>query len=218
MSKKVGVLGSGDVGKALALGFKKHGYDVMIAARDAAKVADFASKEGIRAGTFDDAAGFAQLIVLAVVGEHAENALRLAGAERLEGKVILDATNPIALSDPPENGVLKLFTKQNTSLMEQLQSAFPKALFVKAFNTIGHALMVNPALEGGLKPTMFYCGNDAAAKAEAKEVIEKFGWVPCDSGLVESARALEPLVLLWCALGFRNNDWAKAFHLLRPGK
>jgi predicted dinucleotide-binding enzyme len=197
----------------LANGLKKHGYDVRIGSRSPAKLADFSKASGIPAGTFAEIAAWAEGVVLAVDGTAAEDALRAAGAASLSGKLVMDATNPIS-KEPPEDGVVKFFTGPNDSLMERLQQAFPDARFVKAFNSVGQGLMVNPDLPAG-KPTMFYCGNDAAAKAAVARIIEQFGWEPADMGTVKAARAIEPLCQLWCIPGFLRNQWSHAFHLMR---
>src|SRR5215831_15935827 len=141
---KVGVLGSGDVAKALAAGFIKHGHLVTLGTRDAGKLKDFlAQHKGAQAASFADAAKFGELIVLAVKGTVALDALKAAGAANLAGKPVIDATNPIA-DAPPENGVLKYFTDLDQSLMERLQADFPEARFVKSFNSVGSACMVDP--------------------------------------------------------------------------
>ena len=127
---------------------------------------------------------------------------------------MIDTTNPIS-KEPPDDGVLRYFTGPNESLMERLQTAYPEVGFVKAFNSVGSTLMVHPILSGG-PPTMFYCGNDAGAKATVAQLLEQFGWEPADMGGVTAARALEPLAQLWCIPGFRDNDWVHAFRLLRP--
>jgi predicted dinucleotide-binding enzyme len=211
---RFGVIGSGPVGKVLATGLKTHGYEVMIGSRTPAKLADFTSGTGIAAGTFDAVARWAEAVVLAVAGRVAEEALRTAGKSNLDGKLVIDTTNPIS-AEPPVDGVIRYFTTPNSSLMEQLQQAFPKARFVKAFNSVGNALMVNPSFPGG-KPTMFYCGNDAEAKALVARVIEQFGWEGADMGRAAAARAIEPLAQLWCIPGFRENRWNHAFRLLTP--
>jgi hypothetical protein len=212
---KVGVLGSGDVAKALAAGFLKHGHAVTMGSREPQKLADFAAKnEGTATGSFAKAAEFGELIVLAVKGDAAANALRLAGAKNIAGKPIVDACNPVAAS-PPVRGVLKFFTTLDLSLMEQLQREFADAHFVKAFNSVGSASMVNPKFPGG-KPTMFICGNSDAAKATVMQICDQFGWETADMGAAESARAIEPLCILWCIPGFLRNDWVHAFKLLRP--
>ena len=211
---KVGVLGSGVVAKALAGGFLKHGHEVMVGSRTPAKLADWKTEiPGVQTGTFEEAATFGKLIVLAVKGEAAADALRLAGQANLKGKTIVDTTNPIVESAPVK-GVLAFFTDHQQSLMEQLQAEFAEANFVKAFNSVGSAAMVDPAFKGG-KPSMFICGNNQAAKDEVRGVLDAFGWETEDMGFAESARAIEPLCMLWCLPGFLRNEWTHAFKLLK---
>ncbi|HEX4021163.1 MAG TPA: NAD(P)-binding domain-containing protein [Acidobacteriaceae bacterium] len=210
---KIGVLGSGEVAKTLAGGFLKHGHAVKIGTRTSGKLAEWTKQNpGSSVGSFADAAAFAELIVLVVKGNAAADALRLAGAENLTGKPVIDATNPIE-DAPPANGVLRFFTNSNDSLMEQLQREFPGAHFVKAFNSVGAALMVNPKFKDG-KPTMFICGNNEIAKKSVSKILDAFGWETADMGGVEAARAIEPLCLLWCIPGFLHNQWTHAFKLL----
>jgi hypothetical protein len=213
--KKIGIIGSGVVGQALAKGFIAHGYDVMIGTRDISKLAEWKKQtsEKIKIGNFQQTASFGQIIVLAVKGSAAKEALELAGKTNLTGKTIVDTTNPIA-DLAPENGVLRFFTDLNNSLMEQLQTAFPDANMVKAFNSVGNSFMVNPNF-GNQKPTMFICGNNDASKTEVKEILEQFGWECEDMGGVQSARAIEPLCMLWCIPGMRENKWNHAFKLLK---
>jgi predicted dinucleotide-binding enzyme len=211
---KVGILGSGDVAKALAVGFLKHGHEFMLGTRDPAKLADWADEHRpARVGSFADTAKFGELVVLAVKGTVAAQALRDAGAANLAGKPVIDATNPIA-DAPPVNGVLKFFTNLDESLMERLQREFPQARFVKAFNSVGNAYFVNPQFKGG-KPTMFICGNDEAAKQSVRSILDQFGWETADMGKAEAARAIEPLCMLWLIPGFLRNEWNHAFKLLR---
>lgn len=210
---KVGVLGSGDVAKTLAGGFLKHGHTVMIGSRSPAKLEEWSGKSpGSSVGTFAEAAQFGELVVVAVKGNAAVEALTLAGAKNLAGKTVIDACNPIEDS-PPENGVLRFFTDINESLMEQLQRQFRDAHFVKAFNSVGAPCMVNPQFAGG-KPTMFICGNNDGAKKKVAQINEQFGWETADMGGAEAARAIEPLCMLWCIPGFVRNDWTHAFKLL----
>ncbi len=211
---KIGIIGSGDVAKALGAGFLKHGHEVVLGTRDPAKLADWAKKnpKGRVAG-FADAAKFAELAVLAVKGTVALDAVRAAGAAALTGKIVIDATNPIA-DAPPDHGVLKYFTTHDDSLMERLQREFGGVRFVKAFNSVGAACMVNPQFAGG-KPTMFICGNDAAAKGVVTKILDQFGWETADMGPAVAARAIEPLCMLWCIPGFVANDWVHAFKLLK---
>jgi predicted dinucleotide-binding enzyme len=211
---KIGIIGSGPVGLALANGFLKHGYSVMIGSRDSSKLADWKAKAGSNGyiGNFSETAGFGGIIVLAVKGNVAKEAIMLAGVDRLSGKTVIDVTNPIA-DAPPVNGVIKFFTSLDRSQMEDLQEIAPNAHFVKAFNSIGNAFMVNPGFK--TKPSMFICGNNDKAKKEVAEIVELFGFEVEDMGQAESARAIEPLCMLWCIPGLRENKWANAFKFLK---
>ena len=209
---KVGILGSAVVGQTLAQGFKQHGYEVRIGSRTPAKLASFTESSGIPAGTFEAVGGWGEHLVLAVHGMAAEEALTLAGAKNHRGKIVIDTTNPLT-RDPPVDGVVKVFTGPNESLLERLQAAFPETRLVKAFNSVGSPRMVNPVYAGG-RPTMFFCGNDAEAKATVAEILQRFGWDPADMGTAAGARAIEPLCQLWCIPGFRENHWTHAFKLL----
>ena len=215
MANKVGIIGSAAVAKALAKGFLGAGSQVMLGSRDPKKLAEWKEESGNKAstGTFAEAAAFGEIVVLAVAGHAATSALEAAGAQNLSGKTIIDATNPIA-EKPPVDGVLEFFTDINKSLMEELQATYPDAHFVKAFNSVGNISMVHPEFKDGT-PTMFICGNDDSAKAEATTVIKSFGWEVADMGKATAARAIEPLSMLWCIDGFLKNDWTHAFKVLR---
>jgi len=193
----------------------KYGHEVVRGSREPAKLGDWLKQAGpkARSGTFAEAARDAEIVVLAVKGEAAESVLDLAGADALQGKVVIDTTNPIAAS-PPVNGVLRYFTTLEDSLMEHLQRRVPAARFVKAFSIVGNALMVDPKLPGG-PPTMFICGNDDAAKRDVTGILERFGWLTDDLGSVEAARAIEPLCILWCIPGFQGRGWTHALKMLR---
>lgn len=209
---KIGVIGSGDVAKRLAAGYLELGHEVAIGSRDAARLAAWAQGvPGLQWGSFADVAGQSDLLILAVKGTAALDAMRLLPADAVRGKVVIDTCNPIA-DAPPVNGVLQFFTGPNDSLMERLQSAFPDVRFVKAFNSVGNACMIRPAF--GSTPTMFICGNDAAAKADVSTLLLQAGWEAADYGRAESARAIEPLCMLWCIPGFLRNDWVHAFKML----
>lgn len=211
---KVGFLGSGIVAQALAEGFLKHGHEVMLGTRSPDKLADWTGQHpGGRAGSLAETAEFAELAVLAVKGTAAAEVLRAAGESNLAGKTVIDVTNPIADASPV-NGVLQFFTSLDESLMERLQREFAGVRFVKAFNSVGNALMVNPLLKNG-PPTMFICGADENAKKIVHSILDQFGWETEDMGSVEAARAIEPLCMLWCIPGFLRNDWSHAFKLLR---
>jgi predicted dinucleotide-binding enzyme len=212
---KIAVLGSGQVGQVLADGFLKHGHEVMRASREPAKLEKWKATAGAKAhvGSPAEAAKWGDSIVLAVKGSAAEAAVDQAGPQNLAGKLVMDATNPIA-DAAPQNGVLRYFTDLNESLMERLQRKAPDARFVKVFSSVGNAFMINPKLPGG-PPTMFICGNDKGAKAEVKKILDQFGWDTADMGPVEAARAIEPLCMLWCIPGLTQNSWSHAFKLLR---
>jgi hypothetical protein len=211
---KIGVIGSGVVGQTLAAGFLKHGHAVTVGTREPAKLAAWAkTNTRARIASMADAARFGEVVVLAVKGSVAGEALRAAGSENLAHKPVIDATNPIA-DAPPVNGVLRFFTSLDDSLMERLQREFADARFVKAFSCVGNAFMVNPGFAGG-KPTMFICGNDAASKKTVATICDQFGWDVADMGAVEAARAIEPLCMLWCIPGLLRNEWSHAFKLLR---
>ena len=210
---KVGIIGSGVVAQSLAIGFIKHGHETMLGTRNLSKLDEFVSANpAAKTGSFTDTARFGELIVLAVKGTAAENAIREAEPGNIKGKIVMDTTNPIA-DAPPENGVLRFFTSLDDSLLERLQRAFPDIHFVKAFNSVGNALMIDPQFKDG-KPTMFICGNDDGSKKVVGEIVKQFGWDLADMGRAESARAIEPLCILWCIPGFLNNQWSHAFKLL----
>jgi predicted dinucleotide-binding enzyme len=212
---KIGVLGSGDVGRTLAAGFLKYGHQVILGTRDSnnKKLDEWISQTpGAKAATFEEAARFGEMIVLAVLARAVENVIDLAGPNNFAGKTVIDTNNPIA-AGPPVNGVFQYTTGPNESLGEWIQAKLPAAHVVKAFNSVGSALMVNPTFSQG-RPTMFLCGNDEDAKAAVCEIIRQFGWEPYDCGSIVSARALEPLCMLWCLPGLLRNDWRHAFKML----
>jgi hypothetical protein len=213
--KKVGIIGSGTVGKALAKGFLKYGYDTTIASRSADKRTALTNEIGgkIKTANFDECAKNADIIVLAVKGTQAKSALEQCGIQNLAGKTIIDTTNPIAEA-PPVNGVIQYFTSLNRSLMEDLQALAPQAHFVKCFSCVGNAYMVDPDFNG-VKPGMFICGNNEDAKKDVRQILDQFGWETEDMGMMESARAIEPLAMLWCIPGMREGKWNHAFKLLR---
>jgi len=211
---RFGVLGSGVVGQSLADGLLAKGHEVMRGSREPAKLEPWRAGAGPRArvGPFTEAAGFGEVVVLAVKGSAAVAAVTSC-AEALAGKTVIDTTNPIA-DAPPVNGVLQFFTGPGDSLLERLQAAVPAARFVKAFSCVGNALMVDPKLPGG-PPTMFICGNHEGAKGQVGTILAQLGWELEDLGAAEAARAIEPLCMLWCIPGLRQNRWRHAFKLLQ---
>jgi predicted dinucleotide-binding enzyme len=213
MKKKIGVLGSGQVAQVLAKGFLDSGYEVSVGTSNASKLAEWKNKNpSAHISGFKETANFGDLLILAVKGKAAEPLISSL-APFLAGKIIMDATNPIE-EKPPVNGVLQYFTALDESLMERLQKIAPDAHFVKAFNSVGSIYMVNPSFPDG-KPTMFICGNSEESKKEVASIITSFGWEVLDFGKVESARAIEPLCMLWCIPGMLYNKWSHAFKLLK---
>jgi len=208
---KIGIIGSGLVAQALAKGLIKHGYSVMTGSRDSLKREELRKNTGALSGSFEETASFGEIIIFAVKGIAAEKVMSDL-SDRLSGKTVIDTTNPIA-EKPPINGVIQFFTSLDDSLLERLQNLAPGANLVKAFNSVGNAFMIDP--EFGIKPTMFICGNSISAKKEVAAVLGEVGWEVEDMGNAESARAIEPLCMLWCIPGLRENRWNHAFKLLK---
>jgi hypothetical protein len=212
---RVGVLGSGEVGRRLAAGFGSRGHDVMIGSRDPAKaeLREWLSGEGagIKAGTFRAAAVHGELLVLAVLGDAAEDAIADAGAENFGGKVIIDAMNPLDFSGgfPP-----KLSIAGHDSLGERVQRALPDGRVVKAFNTIGNPYFVDPRFSDG-EPTMLIAGDDDAAKRTVGDALADFGWSDVvDIGGIEGSRELEAICIVWVKIGGARGAWDHGFKLL----
>lgn len=210
----IGILGTGEVGQALGDGFIAIGDAVKMGGREAVnpKAAAWAQKAGARAstGTFADAAAFGDVIVLATLGTAGEAALTAAGFDRLRGKVIIDATNPLDFS----NGRPGLAINGNDSGGERMQRLVPDARVVKAFNIVGNALMFRPSFQDG-PPDMFIAGNDAGAKQTVTAILDRFGWPTIDIGGIEGARYLEAMCLLWVLAGQATKSRTQAFKLLR---
>jgi predicted dinucleotide-binding enzyme len=212
---QVGILGTGDVGKALGKGFVSLGHDVRMGSRQGsnAKALAWANEMGGKAsiGTFADAASFGELVVLATLGVANDSALKMAGPETLRGKVVIDATNPLDFSGgmPP-----KLAVSGNDSAGERVQWLLPDAHVVKAFNTVGSPFMFRPEFPGG-PPDMFIAGNSDDAKKKVRRILQDFGWGVVDVGGIESSRYLEAMCMLWVLSAIRANNWNQAFKLLK---
>jgi 8-hydroxy-5-deazaflavin:NADPH oxidoreductase len=200
---KVGVLGTGTVGRTLADKLVSLGHEVRMGARQAAneKATAWAAGTGssASAGTFADAAAFGELVVNATAGVASVKALTAAGDDNLSGKVVLDVANPLDTSAgmPPTLSVCN-----TDSLGEQIQRRFPGARVVKSLNTVNADVMVRPGIVPG-SHTMFLCGNDEAAKAEVRSLLESFGWPPgdiLDLGDIGGARGMEMYLPLWLRL------------------
>jgi 8-hydroxy-5-deazaflavin:NADPH oxidoreductase len=211
---RVGILGSGDVGQTLGAGFATLGHEVKIGTREpgSAKLKEWTSRAGARAstGTFAEAAAFGELLVVATAHAGTLPALQLAGAANTAGKVVIDATNALDRS----GAKLTLAVGFDDSAAEQIQRALPQARVVKAFNTVGANWMFRPQLPGG-PPTMFYAGNDEAAKDEVRKILDDFGWDSVDLGGLENARYLEPMAMVWIIQAMRSRSRNHAFKLLQ---
>jgi 8-hydroxy-5-deazaflavin:NADPH oxidoreductase len=212
---RVGVLGTGDVGRRLAAGFSSRGHEVMIGSRDPGKpeLREWLSADGagVQAGTFAQAAAHGELLVLAVLGNAADAVIADAGAENFSGKVVIDAMNPLDFSGgfPP-----KLSISGEDSLGEHMQRALPDAKIVKAFNTIGNPYFVQPRFTNG-QPTMLIAGDDEGAKATVREVLGEFGWSDVvDIGGIEGSRELEAICIAWVKIGGLRGAWDHGFKLL----
>jgi 8-hydroxy-5-deazaflavin:NADPH oxidoreductase len=211
---KIGILGTGDVGRVLGGACATLGHDVMMGSRDPnqQKVKDWIAKTGPRAasGTFADAAQHAEVAIVATRWDGTENALKLAGAGNLAGKVVIDATNPLDFSSTPPS----LAVSGADSAGERVQRWLPAANVVKAFNTVGNPHMFRPDFPGG-PPDMLICGNDAGAKQTVARLLSEFGWPVINLGGIESSRYLEALAMIWILEYFNTKNGNHAFKLLR---
>ncbi len=208
----VGVLGSGDVAKALGGGFAKHGYEVMLGTRDPKQLEAWAHGAAghVAVGSFAQAAGYGPVVVPATHGGATEAALDLAGPASFAGKLVVDATNPLDSSHGRPPGLLFGLT---ASLGERVQRKLPAARVVKCFNTVRNTRMVDPKFSSG-PARMWICGNDAAAKRETEAILREFGWAGVfDVGGIDSARWLQAMVPLWVRAGLSLNAFD---HILQP--
>ena len=213
-TKRVGILGSGDVAKQLGHGFAKHGYEVMLGTREPTKLDAWKKEVGSKGsvGSFSQAASFADLVVLATHGAATEAAIDLAGVAHFSGKVVLDATNPLDFSHGMPPG---LFVGTTDSLGERIQRKVPTAKVVKCFNTVGNVRMIDPKFQAG-PVRMLICGNDPAAKRRVDEILRELGWAGAlDVGAIDGARWLEALVPLWMRAGQALNTWEHIFQVVR---
>ncbi len=221
---KIGIIGSGEVGRKLADGLLDLGHQVKIGTRDTSKkeVVEWIDKhrtkvdkeaENASVGDFAEAAAFGDdLIVLCTSWGGTSNAIKMADPGNMTGKVVIDTTNPLDFSQglPPRMAV-----GVTDSAGEINQRLLPGAKVVKAFNIVGNPYMVHPDFLGG-PPTMFICGNDEQAKKMVTEsILTPFGWEIVDIGGLEGARLLEPLAMLWITHYFRTGTGDHAFKLLK---
>jgi len=213
---KIGIIGSGDVGRKLADGFIELGHHVKIGSRDPnqSKITDWINKhdkEKASSGTFAETASFGELVVLATLWEGTADAIQLSNSKNLANKIVIDVTNPLDFSKgiPPT-----LAVGHTDSGGETVQRLLPDSKVVKAFNIVGNPHMVHPDFPDG-RPTMFICGNDEASKKiVTDDILSKFGWETIDIGGIECSRVLEPLALIWILQYFKTGNGNHAFKLL----
>jgi 8-hydroxy-5-deazaflavin:NADPH oxidoreductase len=210
---KVGIIGSGIVGKTLGRGFASRGYGVKIGSGTpkSEKLQEWVRSTGKNAstGTFAQAAAYGDILVLATLGTAAEDVIDLAGKDNFDGKVLIDATNPLDFKGKS----VGLFVGTTDSLGERIQRKLPKAKVVKCFNTVGNSQMVNPRHKDG---EILICGNDVAAKEQVARIVQEFGWKGAiDVGGIEGARWLEALVPLWVRVGAKLNTRDHVFVVLK---
>ncbi|MBD3922067.1 NAD(P)-binding domain-containing protein [Paenibacillus sp. PR3] len=196
---RIGIIGAGNAGKTLGSALARKGYSVMLGSRQPEKLTDWVEIENennntILVGTLSEAAAFGELLIHAITGREAIEALKLAGEENLNGKALLDVSLPIDFTD----GRMTLFTSTGESLGERIQSAFPEAKVVKAMNHIAANVMVNPNVVADGDHDLFMCGNDGDAKQAVSTLLkEAFGWKRIyDIGDISAAQATEGLALL----------------------
>jgi predicted dinucleotide-binding enzyme len=213
---KIGILGSGPVGRALGKGFASKGHDVMLGSRTPSKpeVQEWlkATSGKVSAGTFSEAANHGDIIVLCLLGEGTEPAIKVAGTKNFDGKLVIDATNPLDFSKGMPPG---LFVGTTDSLGERVQRLLPTAKVVKCFNTVNNQTMTNPQMKEGLADMMI-CGNDESAKRQVAGLLKQFGWgEPIDIGGIDGARWLEAYTALWVRLAMKLGSFGIAARILR---
>jgi 8-hydroxy-5-deazaflavin:NADPH oxidoreductase len=224
---KIGIIGGGSVGQALAKGFLAKGHDTVIGIRNvsaeelakdrmmAAKLSDWQAETGGRVVTMAQAAAHGEVVVNATAGLASLEALKLARAANLAGKVLIDVANPLDFSKGIPPFLAHDYTGQ-TSLAEQIQAAFPDTRVVKAFNTVSNAAMTDAGFVPG-DHDLIIAGNDATAKAIVTDIAHGFGWTNVvDLGDIVGARATEGLLPLWIRMWVLGGDPRVNIHLVRP--
>lgn len=200
----IAVLGTGNVGNTIGSRLIEVGHTVMMGSRtsDNEKALAFVDKHNGKAsaGTFADASAFGEIIFNCTVGVGSLEALKMAGENNLNGKIMVDVSNPLDFSKgmPPSLAVCN-----TNSLGEEIQKAYPEVKVVKALNTMWCGLMVNPAMLNGGEHSTFVCGNDAEAKETVKEFLKSFGWFEkniLDLGDITKARGTEMYLPLWLSI------------------
>ncbi|MEU5633495.1 NADPH-dependent F420 reductase [Streptomyces rishiriensis] len=199
---RYGVLGTGEVGRTLGGELVRLGHSVVLGSRtkDNPAALEWARRAGAGAstGTFAEAAAASEVIVNAVTGRASVAALQAAGAAHLDGKIVLDVSNPLAFED----GEARLSPVESDSVGEQIQRAFPRARVVKSLNTVNSQVMVDPARVPG-EHQVFVCGDDEDAKSRVTALLGEFGWPAdrvIDLGGIRAARSVEMWLPLWLDL------------------
>lgn len=228
---KIAVIGTGTVGQSFASKFISLGHDVMMGTRNVAdKLAAtgkdmygnppfsewHAANNSVKLGTFAEAAAFGEIILNVTQGGNSINALTLAGAKNLDGKVLVDIANPLDFSKGMPPVLLPELSNVN-SLGEEIQKTFPGAKVVKTLNTMWAGLMVNPNMIGGGDHTAFICGNDAEAKNKVKSLLNEFGWRNeniLDLGDITSARGTEAVLPIWLRIWSATQNGAFNFKVV----
>jgi 8-hydroxy-5-deazaflavin:NADPH oxidoreductase len=209
---RIGVLGSGVVGRSLAEGLAKLGNEVVLGTRDTQKMMEWAKgKERIFLGSFREAAKVGEVLFLCCNGAVVGDVLALAGVDNFSEKILVDVTNPLVFQK--ENEPPKMFVGYPDSLGFRVQRYLPETRVVKAFNIVTASYMCHPKLAQG-KPDMFIAGNDQEAKNFVSEIAKRWGWDVNDIGDISQSYLLEALAMLWIRYGFIYNNWTHAFALL----
>jgi predicted dinucleotide-binding enzyme len=213
---KIGILGSGPVGRSLGKGFASKGHEVKLGSRipEKQELQDWLKEtEGkVSVTNFTETATFGEVLVLCPLGHAAEEVIKLAGEKSFDGKLVIDVTNPLDFSKGMPPG---LFVGRTDSLGERIQRMLPNAKVVKCFNIVNNQTMINPKMEEGL-PDMVICGNDEGAKLRVAELLKEFGWgQPIDIGGIDGARWLEAYTALWVRLAMKLGSWTIAAKFLK---
>lgn len=216
---KIAVLGTGNVGDTIGSKLIELGHEVMMGSRtaDNEKAKAFVAKHNGKAsaGTFGDAAAFGEIIFNCTSGAGSLEALKLAGEKNINGKLLIDLSNPLDFSKgmPPSLSIVN-----TNSLGEEIQKHFPEAKVVKTFNTMWCGLMVNPGLVNGGDHSIFVAGNDESAKTKSKDILKSFGWMEnniLDLGDIIKARGLEMFLPLWLSIYGANKNGSFNIKIVR---
>ena len=228
---KIAVIGTGTVGQTLASKLVSLGHEVMMGTRNVAdKLAAtgkdmygnppfsewLAANKNAQLGTFAEAAAFGEIILNATQGGNSIHALTLAGANNLDGKVLVDIANPLDFSKGMPAVLLPGLSNTN-SLGEEIQKTFAGAKVVKTLNTMWAGLMVNPNMIGAGDHTAFICGNDAEAKTRVKSLLKEFGWRSgniLDLGDISAARGTEAVLPIWLRIWSATQSGAFNFKVV----